>query len=383
MLNEERLHFMDSLKTLLIFLVVLTHAGVVYESSGVMAPYWIVDDPATSDFPGLLNLFLDIFVMPAIFFISGYFTPASLKKKGGLGFLKARFIRLMVPWTIAVFTLMPLFKAIFLYSRGLPQESWTTYFHFSNGVLSMSWLWFLPVLFLFNLVYTLLSKLNISMKRLGLGWAVAGAFLLSVVYTMALGQFEMTGWTKSPLLDFQNERLLPYFLVFLIGALCYRREVLVSKKRNLKLYIAINATAWIPINVYMIVLLNFFLHPGEHIVSELVDGLLFWPSLHLSMLSLLYSLVATFKYFLNRRIPFIGALSELTYGVYIIHIAVMGPLALALLDMDLPALVKYPILAVISYGGSNLVVHLYRKILFHSPAISLLKKPARALRGAS
>ena len=37
--NENRLYYLDNLRTFLIFLVVLVHAGVVYESSGIMAPY--------------------------------------------------------------------------------------------------------------------------------------------------------------------------------------------------------------------------------------------------------------------------------------------------------------------------------------------------------
>jgi hypothetical protein len=47
--NGERLYFLDNLRTFLIFLVILYHAGVVYESSGLTASFWIVDDPSTSN----------------------------------------------------------------------------------------------------------------------------------------------------------------------------------------------------------------------------------------------------------------------------------------------------------------------------------------------
>jgi len=49
MRTKERLYCLDNLRTFLIFLVVLVHAGVVYESSGLMGPFWIVDDPSTSN----------------------------------------------------------------------------------------------------------------------------------------------------------------------------------------------------------------------------------------------------------------------------------------------------------------------------------------------
>ena len=363
MSTDGRMYFLDNLRTFLIFLVVLVHAGVVYESSGFMAPYWIVDDPSTSDLPGLVNLILDIFVMPTIFFISGYFARWSLQRKGGWRFLKAKFKRLIVHWFVAVVTMIPLYNAIFLYSRGLPQASWKTYFHFSNGHISMSWLWFLPALFLFDCLYLLLWKLNLPTTRLSLNPAVATVFVLGLTYSFTVSALDWIGWTKTPLIDFQNEKLLPYFLVFLLGSLCHRLEVFKTSKRNMKLYIAVNATAWIPINIYVVVLLNFFLRPGQYIVSENVDVLLLWFGFHLSMLSLLYCAVMTFKYFCNRQGRFGRELGRLSYSVYIIHIAVMGPIALALLDTDIPALLKYPILALTTYAASNLIAYAYTRIV--------------------
>ena len=359
MTNKEHLYFLDNLRTFLIFLVVIYHAGVVYESSGLTASFWIVDDPSTSNLPGLLNVIMDIFVMPTLFFISGFFTPSSLERKGALRFLKSKFRRLMVPWVIAVFTLMPLYKVIFLYSRGLPQESWTTYFHFSNGIFSMSWLWFLPVLFLFDVLYLLLWKLNLPTDKLPLSLAVAAVFVLGFIYSVVASVLGWIGWTKTPLIDFQNERLLPYFLVFLLGTLCYRKKIFDTDKRNMKLYIAVNATAWIPINVYVITLLNYIFRPGKYLISEGTDLLLLWFGFHLSLLALLYCAVATFKYFFNRQGRFGRELGRLSYGVYIIHIAVMGPIALALLHTDTTGILKYPVLALATYAGSNLIVYAY------------------------
>jgi fucose 4-O-acetylase-like acetyltransferase len=361
MSSKGALYYLNNLRAFLIFLVVLVHAGVVYESSGIMGPYWIVDDPATSDLPGLVNLLLDLFVMPTFFFISGYLTPGSLQRQGSWRFLRARLRRLILPWVIAVLTLIPLYNAIFLHSRGLPQAGWATYFHFSNGTISQSWLWFLPVLFLFNLLYLLLHRLNLPTGKLGIKAAVAAVLVLSFGYSVAVSRLGWLGWTKTPLLDFQNERLLPYLLVFLLGSLCYRQKVLDSDRRNMKLYIAVNATAWIPISIYIVVLLNFFLRPGTPIISSQVDGPLLWFSYHLSMLMLLYCAVTTFKYYCNRQGRLGRTLGGLSYAVYIIHLAVLGPIALALLDTDLPALAKYPILALTTYAASNLLAYAYRR----------------------
>ena len=96
---DTRLVFLDNLRTAMVFLVVLYHAGVVYESSGFFAPFWLVDDPSTNDLVGLVNVVIDIVAMPAIFFVSGYLAPLSLRGRTGRAFLTRRFRRLMVPCT--------------------------------------------------------------------------------------------------------------------------------------------------------------------------------------------------------------------------------------------------------------------------------------------
>jgi fucose 4-O-acetylase-like acetyltransferase len=358
--TANRAHSFDNLRTLLVFLVVVIHSGVVYESSGLMGPYWLVDDPSTTDAAGLLNLILELFVMPAFFFISGFFTPGSLTKTGAYGFLRTKLRRIVLPWGIALFTLMPLYKVIYLFSRGLPQEHWTRYFHFTNGALSMNWLWFLPVLFGFYCLYVLFHRVGLPLRKIPLGWALTGAVILSTGCGYLLGALGLEGWTKTWFFDVQNERLLPYLFSFLIGALAYKRGLFDTTKRNLKLYIGVSATAWLPINVYVFVLLNYLLHPGEPIFSPVVDGILYWSSLHISMLAMVYILLATFHYWARRTGRFARNLSALSYGVYLVHIPILGLLATALLNWDVSALIKYPLLFGATYLISNLLVLCYR-----------------------
>ena len=177
-----RIHWLDNLRTITILLVVLYHVGGVYEAAGLWGWFWIVDDPDTITWVGIVGIMFDIMVMPIMFFVSGYLTPNSLTNKTGWEFVKGKFKRLMIPWIIAVFTLIPLYKVIFLYSRGLPQEGWSTYFHFNNPN-SQNWLWFLPVLLAFDMLYLLLSKMNIKVSNISLKWTVVGAFLIGLVYS--------------------------------------------------------------------------------------------------------------------------------------------------------------------------------------------------------
>jgi hypothetical protein len=356
----DRIFFLDNLRTFMIFLVVVLHAGIVYEASGVGAWFWIVDDPSTNDLVGILNIVLDIFVMSTIFFVSGYFIPGSVRMKSPVEFLKAKARRLMVPWLIAVFTLMPAYKFIFLYSRGLPQESWTTYFHFSNGILSQSWLWFLPVLFLFDVLYLALSRSGMDLSKLSLKAGILGTFLVGIAYSIFMSLCNLYGWTKIVLLDFQNERILIYFMVFLLGALCYELKAFDGKPRSTTLYKVVNWTSWIPITVYVIAVIYSFLKPGQYLVSRVFDVSFMLVFFNLSLLCLVYSLVMAFWINFNKPGRLRDELNKNSYGAYIIHVIVLGGIALILLDTAMPSLVKYSVLVLSTYLVCNVIVHFYR-----------------------
>jgi hypothetical protein len=356
----KRIYFLDNLKTFIIFLVLIYHAGGVYESSGIWASFWLVDDPSTNHVSGIVNLIIDIFMMPTMFFISGFFTPLSIEKKRGGAFIKTRFKRLMIPWLIAVFTLIPIYKIIFLYSRNLPQENWTTYFHWTNGIWNQNWLWFLPVLFLFDLLYWLGHSAKLNLPRVGLKEAVLAVFFIGLIYSFCMDIFSFRGWTKTIFVDFQNERLLIYFMFFLLGALCYKLNIFASDAKSKKFYIAVNCTVWIPMNLYILVLINLFLRPNNFIFSEIIDRLLLWLGFHLSLLCLLYLMIATFRFYLNRQGKLLKALSDNSYSVYIIHVIIVGGIALTMVDAAIPSLVKYFILVVSAYAVSHLIVSFYK-----------------------
>lgn len=377
-LKARRIYFLDNLRTFMIFLVVLCHAAGVYESSGTWASFWIVDDPATNNFSGLLFLILDIFMMPTIFLISGFFAPLSMKNRTGWAFVKSKFKRLVIPWIVAVLTLIPLYKVIFLYSRNLPQERWTTYFHWSNGIWSQNWLWFLPVLFLFNLLYLLLSKAKIRMPNISLKAAILGAFLIGFIYSVSMDLFGLRGWTKIGVLDFQNERLLIYFMAFLLGALFFRLKVFDAKPEGKALYLIVNSIAWIPVTVYIFFLFYPWFRPGSFIVSWIADRSIVWFCFHLSLLCLVYVMIETFRRYQDKQGKLRHELNKNSYYVYIIHVIVMGGIALLLLNSAMPSFLKHLTLTVLTYGASNVFVSLYRnsiqsKILNHRMEESTMK----------
>ena len=361
--KNRRLYFLDNLRTFIIFLVILYHAGGVYESTGMWASFWIVDDAATNNLVGIFNLIFDIFIMPTMFFISGFLTPLSLERKGAGMFLTMRFRRLMIPWVLAVLTLIPLYKVIYLASRGLPQEHWTTYFHFSSGnITSQSWLWFLPVLFLFNLLFVLLTKVNLVPKDFSFRIAIFAVMVIGFATTYAMDMLNLRGWTLTPLIDFQNERLLLYFMVFLLGSLAFHKQIFTSKATNRRLYTIVNAVAWVPVTAYIVFLVFPLFSQGSFILSRVFDKFIVWLSFYLALLANMYLFIETFRRYLDKTGNLWHELNQNAYYVYIIHMIVLGACALLLLKIATPSLVKYIILTMATFFISNLMVSVYRRL---------------------
>jgi surface polysaccharide O-acyltransferase-like enzyme len=357
-----RICWLDNLRTFMVFLVVFIHAGGVYERRGTWALFWIVDDPATNHLSGILFLILDIFVMSTIFFISGFFGPLSIRNKDGRTFLRSKLKRLMLPWIIAVLCLIPIYKMIFLYSRNIPQESWTSYFHW-NAMWSQNWLWFLPVLFLFNVLYMLLTRVKCLPEKTPIKSVIGAMFVLGFVNSFGMDMLKLRGWTKTLLLDFQNERLLIYFMMFLLGALCYRQKVFTEKPRGRKLYLAVCASAWIPVAVYIFALLMPVSKPGSFVISALADRGILWLAFHLSLLCLLYLLIESFRRYVDRPGRLLKELSRNSYALYIIHVIMLGLIALPLLNVTIPSFLKHLVLTVSTCVVSNLMIHLYRRTI--------------------
>jgi fucose 4-O-acetylase-like acetyltransferase len=377
---KERLYFLDNLRTVMIFLVVVVHAGLVYES--VLENTWIVVDPAKNNSIGLIRMYLDLFIMFVIFFVSGYFVPISLQKKGSLEFIKSKIKRILIPWILAVLTLIPAYKCIFLYARGLPQEEWYTYFHwfertgtdpsFFANYPTQSWLWFLPVLFLFQLLYMCLAKLKLLAFRMSLKTGVILTLVLGTLYGLLISNLELSGWYHSTLFHFQRERLLIYFMAFLLGSLSYKLQVFEGKAKNKKHYILSNVLLSLSLSVYTVVALNLFFNmidPTRNyfFVSDFVDHFFYYISAMLSMLSFLYLFIHIFRVNFNASKGIMKVLNSNSYSVYIIHMIVLGLLAMLLLNWGAPAMIKMLVLCLLSFIVSNILVSIYDRLSYRMP----------------
>jgi len=152
-------------------------------------------------------------------------------------------------------------------------------------------------------------------------------------------------------------------MIFLVGSLCFKQRAFESKKKNKSFYIIIACTVWIPVYIYVSLLQFSMKNLLKFKYSELADALLLQFALLLSMLGLMYLLINTFKFFLNKTGKISKELNKNSYGVYIIHTVVLGSIAITLLDIQIPSILKHFILTIITYIACNLMVYFYRKVI--------------------
>ena len=109
----QRDYYIDRLRSVMTALVLLHHTAITYGAPGG----WFYNElyPSTKPSSILLTLFVSTnqaYFMGFFFLLAGYFTPASLERKGYARFLGDRFLRLGLPLLAFIFVLGPLTAAM-------------------------------------------------------------------------------------------------------------------------------------------------------------------------------------------------------------------------------------------------------------------------------
>jgi hypothetical protein len=156
-------------------------------------------------------------------------------------------------------------------------------------------------------------------------------------------------------------------MFFLLGALCNKLKVFETRKRSKKFYVLSNVVNAISIGIFTVVALNLFFNmidPGRnyYFISGTIDVLVYYLTALLSMLSLLHILIYTFRFNFNKSNGLMRELNKNSYAVYIIHIVVMGVIALLLINVNVPTFFKYLILTILTLVISNVIATVYRRV---------------------
>src|SRR5208337_4323142 len=152
--------YVDRLRSVMVALVILHHTAITYGAIGGW--FWREVEPSSSPSGVLLMLFCttnQAYFMGLFFLLAGYFTPASLERKGYARFIGDRCLRLGLPLLAFGLILGPLTAAMVNYAKGDGFWSCIVWLwqhkQFINGPM-----WFTQALLIFSLTYCAWRALN-------------------------------------------------------------------------------------------------------------------------------------------------------------------------------------------------------------------------------
>ncbi len=375
--KKTRLYFVDNLRILLIFLLVLHHLAITYGHSGM----WYYLEGRPDDLTVLVaTLFTAVnqaFFLAFFFMISGYFTPGSYDRKGAGPFLKDRLLRLGIPLLFYMVIIDPLIGYVVAVNVGGFQGSLWSFLagsfqgqNLKNFSLGTGPLWFVETLLIFAIIYALwrlLARPSVTpAQRDGTppsNLAVATFALLLGVATFIVRIWLPIGWNFE-LLNLQFPYFSQYIALFVVGIIAYRLNWFLGVPKAM-------GRLWLGIAGFCILVVL----PGVFVLGGALEGNtdpflggVHWQSFALSVweqfvcMGLVIGLLVLFRERLNHQGKLAKDLAASAYTVFLIHAPVIVFLALALRGISLHPLLKFVLVAPIALALCFVLAHYIRRL---------------------
>ena len=224
---KQRVLFFDQIKAVMIALVVLCHVTLTFFPEGSFMGIGFVGRSQPNWLTGFdlaLVEFFNTFYMCMLFLISGYFVPRSVAKKGVSTYLRERLIRLGVPFLVGLLLINNLsFWLSGFFPGGVLRSVPLASYPFNHLVV----LWFLVVLFSFDLLYCGWIRLSghqftvdatVPTPQLR-SWLISAVVLAVIEVLMTLPSDFWSILLNSPLdgLGTQGSHVFTYAFLFFLG----------------------------------------------------------------------------------------------------------------------------------------------------------------------
>lgn len=394
-----RLIFFDNLRYLFVLFVVAEHSANAYNGLG----WWAVADPGQSLLARWLGAISDVFAMPLLFYIAGYFALPNLRKKGVAGFLIGKLKRLGIPWLVCILTICPIVGFIYHYTRNsfkltqsygdLWLEIMRKALEFNLGFITslnqmmqtnqftQRYMWFLSLLlvffFGFALIYALGKKRLDSAHRTWQSRPATAkttvAFFVSLSLATTLLSFSTVGlmlayvpnlqhpepfFTLGNVIQFRPSRFFFYAVYFALGVATFRNKWL---ERG---WFPGRLSFWVPtfavlLAALLVVYTLFSAAPAE-LKQSLYGPVYFLIVNFLCAACLGLSMSLGLKYWNQPKARDIR-LAANSYNIYLSHYVFVAAAQLILLPLSaIPGTVKFLMVAVsagvLAYVSSNWLI---------------------------
>ena len=359
MSDDRRYYGLDALRGGMMLLGIVLHSATFY----LAAPPPHLPIPMDAKTSLVMDAIFDLihaFRMPCFFVLAGFFTALLVEKRGVAGAYRNRMARIAGPFVACLFTLLPL--TLFLV------VNYSVALHFgkhdllpelrdleelerqsrARGVPAG-----LPLMHFWFLLYLLYFYLLIPFCRMLVRWSLPhesklGRFLAS---PLALPAFAL--WTAGTLWPYPGAQVFGDFLMlglsppaflyygsfFVIGYIYHHYRAATAALVHYVRWCAALAVVAFPLSMYASHLE--YTHPaggpGLHLLAMVLHALCTW--------ALIWLLVGIALRWFDRPTPWALYASQSAYWVYLLHLPVVALVGWLLVGVDVPALVKFAVVA--------------------------------------
>ncbi|MDO3443818.1 acyltransferase family protein [Agrobacterium sp. V1] len=375
-------HYWDPLRALLMLLGIPYHASLLYSH----ALPWDIKDFETSPVLTALGAALVTFRMPAFFLVAGYFSAMVIGKKGKAPWLRQRFLRLGLPFIVAVLILGPL-QLFLLQLAGIAKGTISAdqLMQSLPGLLrpSEQWimhLWFLPALIAYSV---LLAGLLFLAERPPLAyagdWFARARTRYPALFFLALCAFPVlwelavylsgllagkTGNGLFILYERASDPYARYLPFFLIGALLNRDRVLFHRFRQTGPLTGIIAFVTIA-NAVTLRLQNPFSSSAMLVLVSTIAAV--------AASRLLIDLAC--RYF-DRPSRIAGRMTDASFTIYLFHHPLIYAFGTLFILISLPPILEFTIIV----AATTFTAYLLHQVIRRSPLALFLLNGTRKPR---
>lgn len=362
--SAERFFYIDFLRVLAILLMFVYHVSMIF----VAEWDWHIKNAERSNVLMEVNYWMAFFRMPLLFFVSGFISCVLLDRLKTPAFIGQRFNRLIVPTIIGMFLVV----APQVYFERRLQGVEFSYLEFYKTFLEFQWypdgnfhwlhLWFIPYLFVYNLlsipIYQLLKSnsaewIERAISRHTLMLAVGFITIAITPYTFLSVHFPAT---YDLIHDYARHSFFIFFI--LAGVLAHRFNVImvaIESNRTVLFQLALAAiltiniirwNGWEPQNLWH----DWLSHPLSYVYIAL---------LNINSWLWVLMLLGYGKRYLNKQSPCLDYCNKAVYPFYILHQTVIVALGYYVVQTQDDATLKYGFLLVACFLLTGFIYHLY------------------------
>lgn len=349
----DRLHALDALRALAMFLGVVLHAALCFMTFDI--PFTPRMDSSRSGIFNIVVFTIHAFRMQAFFLVAGYFAALLLSRRTPGTFLRNRALRIGLPLVVGSVTIVPLTILPFLLAHDVPITPATL----PTLVRAPAHLWFLIYLCVFCIAAAVYAAVleraphgpgngGLLARVAASTWAVPLMILPTVVLNLTMPSWSIDtpwGWLPRP------TSLAYYGLFFATGYALHRAGSVGRVGRSWRWMLPLTLLVLVPAFLYFAGSApvafeyggwsNFLTTRAAVLPTVIAQAAVTW--------GMVCSLLGLFMHCCSNPRPWVRWCADSSYWVYLLHLPIVYFLNLWLASWTIPGIPAGPLTAIIKF----------------------------------